>query len=277
MWIDGLGNHSVGPVLSEFPHLEQYKDVIDGMKPHAGKCSCPDCGAKAQIRIQYGDTTKVNSGLLLTDPILGDKMFGFEKDSYGRMKIKEGELPGLAFSKNTQDAREEIGFGACGDPDYDSLSGLFEVTLRLIHYDGKNAPSVVNVFNRDYLHSTRVQQHMKGRDNADFDEESDEEEGPDRYTGALVLNFQNHRGSSSLAYHHSEFIDIDSKPYVKSVAGLFDLTDCPFECDPRPQSNELWLTHWSSFCNFSATMTPKRTAELLGAFLGPSSFEPVVF
>ena len=86
----------------------------------------------------------------------------------------------------------------------------------------------------------------------DSDEDSDEEEGGGN-TGGLVLNFQNHRNGSCPTYHHSEFID-DDKPRlgididVKSVAGLFDLSECPFKCDPRPQTNELWLTHWSSFC-----------------------------
>ena len=134
-----------------------------------------------------------------------------------------------ASQETVQHLREKYHVASSGNQFFSDLHSLGKVLYSMLakeHGDGSTSSSNVNMRSKD-----------------------DSEEP----LGGLVLNFQNHRNGSCPTYHHSEFID-DDKPRlgididVKSVAGLFDLSECHFKCDPRPQTNELWLTHWSSFC-----------------------------
>ena len=249
IWTDGLGRQDVGPELSEYAYREKNSDLID--EHFVPKCSCPDCGAKMDQYVIFPDNGPIKSGLLLDEPWLGTKMCGYEKKSYGRTIIKEGDLPDLSFADTYEtlamEASGEID-GSCVYPDSDSMEDLFEVTLKLVHYDGLNSPSVVVLYDRQKLRLASIRDEERAEDE-DFDDDDDDDEP--RPTGAVRMTFQDRlqrdmpdgNGANSRALLGIEL-------NVKNVALLSSqvIDRCKFECDPRPDSNQMWLMDWNSFC-----------------------------
>ena len=244
IWTDGLGRQCVGPDLSEYIFREENSDLID---EHVPRCSCPDCGTKVDQFIIYDDAGPVDSGLALEEPWLGRKMCGYEKKSYGRTIIKEGDLPGLSFADTPESlAMEPSGEidGSCVYPDSDSMEGLFEVTLKLVHYDGLNSPSVVVVYNRQKLRLASILDEERA-EVEDFEDNDDDEEP--RTTMATRISFRDNLHDTTTPTT-APMIGIDLN--VKNVAllGSEIIDRCKFECDPRPDSNQMWLMDWNSVC-----------------------------
>ena len=196
---------------------------IEKQRVFAPRCTCPKCNKIILPRLD--DHMGVNTtSTLMAEPYLVKHFRGCEKDSYGRMIIQEGDLDGLAFSNDEYPP----GFGdgvfandeeseACSLPSLSSLDQLFEITLKAVTYHPDNGPSSATVLHRTPLEiSQTLVQHDGDR------------------SGAVKYTFQ----------AEEEGGDICAAVSFINVAKLSSFANEPFECDPRPTSNQLWIDFW---------------------------------
>ena len=239
IWTDGIGRPFVVPLPSRYKYHKKNKDIVEEVK-HV-ECSCPDCGGCAEMEVQYRDDMAIDSDLLLADPLLGSRLCGYEKGGYGRTVITQEQFwPRLLMPSNRP--------GTSNVPSPIGLDYFFEVTLKLVHYDGVRGPSVVTVYHRDKLHVVEIDQVAGDDDNA---------------TGAMKYTFQNVHYNTSAPegprarnlQHESDTVTSDQprlgiEVNVKNVVNLYDdvLEKCKFECDPRPRDDQMWLKDWQSQC-----------------------------
>ena len=202
---------------------EKNQQHIAAQRVFAPRCTCPRCDKVTLPRLD--DHMGVNTtSTLMEEPYLVKHFRGCEKDSYGRMIIMEEDLEGLNFSNDEYPqgfgdgvfAADQEG-GACSLPSLSSLDQHFMITLKAVRYHPEGGPSSTTVLHRTPLKITQtLVQHVGDR------------------SGAVKYTFQAEEEGGEICAAVS-FIN---------VAKLSSFENEPFDCDPRPTSNQIWIDFW---------------------------------
>ena len=219
-----ITGRGVGPnKVAALTDSEKNQKYIEEQRVFAPRCTCPRCNKVILPRLD--DHMGVNTtSILMEEPYLVKHFRGCEKDSYGRMIISEGELDGLSFSNDEYPsdfgdgvfAADEEG-EACGLPSLSSLDQLFEITLKAVRYHPEDGPSSTTVLHRAPLKITQTLVQPVGN-----------------RSGAVKYTFQAEEEGGEICAAVS-FIN---------VAKLSSFENEPFDCDPRPASNQIWIDFW---------------------------------
>ena len=240
MWVDGEGR-VVSPRTSSVSINQKNEDVIEKLRQEIAS-PCP-CGKCFETEPFIGDESNLwCNTLLLDEPYLASEYVGCEKECYGRVVIGEDDLDGLAFGDSLDDAfrgvaPEDNEYHACGFPDIDSLDYLFEVTLKAVRFDHDNGPSSVTVLDKAPLGMHQRFDCIEGR-----------------HAGVSAFVLQTNANDTDTGI----VVDV----IFHNTAKLIDFSSEKFECDPRPKSNQLWLTNWGINIMKVDTLNPPEATTL---------------